>query len=72
MAAKQWKDLAPGQRKAIMVLASAELSLTATAAVDLARRGPGEVRGGRRLWWPLLFVQPFGPLLYLFWARRPR
>jgi len=72
MANKRWKDLGPGQRKLIVALASVELSLSAVAAADLVRRSPEQVRGGRRLWWSLIFVQPFGPLLYLFWARRPR
>lgn len=70
MATKRWSDLGPAQRKAIAVLASVELALTATAAADLARRPAGKVKGGRRLWWPLIFVQPVGPLFYLFWARR--
>lgn len=72
MGTRRWSDLGPTQRKAIVALASLELSLTAIAALDLTRRPPEQIRGGRRLWWPLVFVQPLGPLLYLFWARRPR
>ncbi len=70
MSTKRWKDMGPVQRRLIAGLASVELALTATAAVDLARRSPDRVRGGRRLWWLLIFVQPLGPLTYLLWARR--
>ncbi|MER7132693.1 hypothetical protein [Streptosporangium saharense] len=67
---KRWRDLTERQRTAILVLASVELSLTATAAVDLWRAPAELVRGDRRLWWPVLLVQPFGPLLYLLLGRR--
>jgi hypothetical protein len=67
---RRWRDLSSGQRTALLTLVSAELAFTATAAVDLVRRPEQRIRGGKRLWWPLIFVQPVGPLLYLFWARR--
>lgn len=69
---KRWRDLTDRQRAAILVVASVELSLTATAAVDLWRAPAERVRGDRRLWWPVLLVQPFGPLLYLLLGRRRR
>lgn len=66
----RWRDLSDTQRTVLLTLASTELALTATAAVDLVRRPSDRIRGGKRVWWPLIFVQPVGPLLYLFWARR--
>jgi hypothetical protein len=62
---KRWSDLGPAQRAMIVVLGAAELVSTTVAARDLARRPAAQVRGPRLLWWPLLVVQPFGPLLYL-------
>jgi len=72
MATKRWSDYTTAQRIALLTLMSTELVLTATAAVDLVRRPAQGLRGGRRLWWLLIFVQPVGPLLYLFWGRRPQ
>ncbi|MFI7538972.1 PLDc N-terminal domain-containing protein [Streptosporangium sp. NPDC049376] len=68
---KRWSDLSQRQQTAILVLASIELSLTATAAADLWFRPAGKVRGAKALWWPALLVQPLGPVAYLLLGRRP-
>ncbi|WP_182875722.1 PLDc N-terminal domain-containing protein [Microbispora sp. H10670] len=69
---RQWADLTPRRRAVLLTLASVELSLTATAAVDLFRRPRTRLRGRKALWWLALAVQPFGPIAYLALARRPR
>ncbi len=70
MEKKKWEDLSPGQRTAILVAASVELALTATALVDLARRPRELVRGPKPLWALGCFVQPVGPIAYLAFGRR--
>ncbi|MEU4424784.1 PLD nuclease N-terminal domain-containing protein [Actinoplanes sp. NPDC024001] len=65
-----WQDLQPWQRTATMVLAPVELALTAYAAVDLARRPRSRVRGSKAIWWPIIFIQPVGPIAYLIRGRR--
>ncbi|BFU45600.1 PLDc N-terminal domain-containing protein [Krasilnikovia sp. MM14-A1004] len=72
MTRKHWADLSYRQRTAVLVLASVEAVLTAAAAADLARRPRASVRGPKVLWWPVLFVQPVGPVAYLGWGRRSR
>lgn len=67
----KWSDLKRRQRAAILVLASIEFSLTATAAVDLFNRPQELLRGAKALWWPVLAIQPFGPIAYLALARKP-
>jgi hypothetical protein len=62
---KKWQDLTSGQKTAILVAASVELALTATALVDLARRPREQVRGPKALWALGCFVQPVGPIAYL-------
>ncbi|MEO3808942.1 PLD nuclease N-terminal domain-containing protein [Sphaerisporangium sp. B11E5] len=69
---KRWSDLTEAQKTAVLVAASTELALTATAAVDLFRRPQRRLRGSKALWWPILAIQPFGPIAYLTLARRPR
>ncbi|GIH81576.1 hypothetical protein [Planobispora longispora] len=66
---KRRHELSDRQQAAILTLASVELSLTATAAADLWRRPAGQVRGRKGMWWPLLLVQPFGPIAYLTLGR---
>jgi hypothetical protein len=53
-------------------LASIELVLTSTAAIDLLRRPAAQIRGPKPLWWLGIFVQPVGPIAYLAWARHRR
>lgn len=67
---RRWSDLEAGQRAALVAVAAVEVALTATAAVDLTRRPSGQIRGGKAMWWPLIFVQPVGPITYLVWGRR--
>ena len=69
---RKWDELTSRQQTAVLVAASVELSLTATALVDLARRPAAEVRGSRGWWFLGLFVQPVGPVAYLLYGRRPR
>jgi Phospholipase_D-nuclease N-terminal len=72
MTQRSWSDLSPNQQTAVLVLASIEMALTATAAVDLYRRPSHQVRGPKPLWWLGIFVQPIGPMAYLGWGRRTR
>ena len=66
---KTWSDLSDNQKAAILVAASVELSLTATALVDLVRRPREQVRGPKALWFLGCFVQPVGPIAYLACGR---
>jgi hypothetical protein len=40
------------------------------AGVDLYRQPRENVRGPKALWWPIIFVQPVGPVAYLKFGRR--
>jgi hypothetical protein len=67
---RRWSDFSSGQRAGIIVLGSIELALTATAAVDLYKRPQTSVRGPKAAWWPMILVQPIGPVAYLLLGRR--
>ncbi len=69
-ARQRWHDMPGWQRAGVAALAATEVVLTARAAVDLARRQKSAVRGPKLLWWPVLTVQPFGPVAYLMWGRK--
>ncbi|MGI5272442.1 PLD nuclease N-terminal domain-containing protein [Nonomuraea sp. CA-218870] len=66
----RWNEMTSRQQGMVMALASVELALTATAAVDLYHRPEREVRGRKGLWWLGILVQPVGPVAYLLWGRR--
>jgi Phospholipase_D-nuclease N-terminal len=68
---RQWAELSRRQRSAVLAAAAVEVVLTAAAIADLARRPKEQVRGSRPLWLLGCFVQPVGPIAYLFFARRP-
>jgi hypothetical protein len=69
MGRTRWKDLSPRAQARILIMASVQLSLTATAVADLATRPTGLIRGPKALWWIAVFVQPIGPPAYLLWGR---
>jgi hypothetical protein len=62
---KKWSELSGVQQALLLTLISVEVSLTATAMVDLVRRPPEQVHGRKGLWALAMFVQPVGPIAYL-------
>jgi len=62
---KKWDDLSDRQQTALLVAASVNLALTATALVHLACRPRELVRGSKALWLLGCLVQPVGPIAYL-------
>jgi hypothetical protein len=70
MAAKKWSELSAAQQTAVLVLGSIQLSLAATAWVDLARRPAAQVNGRKALWAVVIAVNWIGPLSYFRWGRR--
>ena len=67
----RWSDLSPRAQTAIILGGIAELVMTTFAVADLARRPSRQVRGSKLLWLATFVVQPFGPLLYFLFGRRP-
>ncbi len=67
---KRWQDLSPGQRRLIVAGGAVQLSLLASALVDIWRRPGEEIRGPKRLWIGVSFINFIGPLSYFFFGRR--
>jgi hypothetical protein len=70
MAKKRWSDLSDGEKTAVLVAASVQLSLAATAWVDLARRPAELVRGPKPAWALAIAVNVVGPIAYFTVGRR--
>lgn len=69
MSNRKWADMSPTQKTVMLTLISVEVSLTATALVDLVRRPADQIHGRKGVWALALFVQPVGPVAYL-WTHR--
>lgn len=70
MARRRWNELTNGEKTAILVAASVQISLAATAWVDLARRPAAQVRGPKPLWAVAIAVNVVGPISYFTVGRR--
>lgn len=70
MRSKRWSDLSPAQRRLILALVSLELSLAATALVDIYRRPAEQINGSKWGWALTSLVSFVGPLAYFVWGRR--
>jgi hypothetical protein len=69
MKRKTWRDLSDREKTAILVAASVQLSLAATAWIDLARRPRELVRGPKPAWAAVIAVNYAGPVAYFAWGR---
>jgi hypothetical protein len=67
---KRWADLSSGQKMAMIVLGTIQFGLLVAALWDLAHRTADEVRGDRRLWAGIVFINWFGPLAYFTIGRK--
>lgn len=67
---RRWSDLSPAQRRGVVALGVAQVSLQLAALLDLRRRPADRVRGPKRLWAAASFVNWLGPLAYFAWGRR--
>jgi hypothetical protein len=70
MNTRDWAELTKGQQRAILVAGALELVLTVYSLVDLRERSNEQLRGSKRWWVPLVFVQPVGPIAYLLFGRK--
>jgi hypothetical protein len=70
MTQKQWKDLSASQRGGIVFLGAVQLTLLIAALVDIYRRPAEKIRGNKKLWVLVSFVNIVGPLAYFLFGRK--
>ena len=70
MQQRQWKDLPAGRQRRLIITGLVQLTLTSLTLWDLAHRPASQIKGNKRLWTVLAFVQPVGPLAYLLFGRK--
>lgn len=71
MAKRRWSDLSEAQRRGLLVLTAAQLTLCLAAILSIRRTPAGRVRGSKRRWYALAFVNWVGPVAWFAAGRRP-
>jgi hypothetical protein len=67
---RRWSELSHRQQTAIFAAAVGQVTLLVAALVDLRRRPARKVRGDKRIWTALSFVNYVGPIAYFAVGRK--
>lgn len=70
MQRKRWADLALWQKIGVIIGGTIQFGLLALGLWDLAHRTADEVRGDRRMWAGLMFINWIGPIAYFGVGRK--
>jgi len=71
MAAKRkWSDYSEHSRRLMVAAGVVEVVLLVAALIDIRRRPAGQIRGSKRMWTVLVFVDIAGPIAYFTFGRR--
>jgi hypothetical protein len=70
MAGKKWSDLSTGQKRGIVLSGAVQIGLLISALIDIHRRPVGEIRGSKRVWTAVSFINFAGPISYFAFGRR--
>jgi hypothetical protein len=69
---KIWQDLSMAQRVGAIIMGGIQIALLVAALMDIRRRPAEQIKGSKRLWTALAFVNYIGPLAYfLVGIKRP-
>ena len=69
---KKWSELSWRSRRLIAVAGIVEVALLVATLIDLKRRPADEIKGSKRMWTALAFVNIVGPIAYFTFGRRRR
>ena len=70
MATQRFADMPPARRRMLAVSAVIQFALLAAALIDIRRRPQEQIRGPKRLWAALAFVNFAGPAAYFIVGRK--
>lgn len=70
MKVKSWHDMTPAQRVGVVALGVVQVSLLVAALYDLRRRPEEQLRGSKKLWTGLVFIDYLGPIAYFLYGRK--
>jgi hypothetical protein len=64
MQRKNWGELTSGQKLSAAVAILIQLLLLTAAQVDITRRPAEQIKGSKKLWRAVVFINYIGPLAY--------
>jgi hypothetical protein len=67
---KKWSELSDRNRRLITILGVIEGVLLVATLVDIRRRPADQIKGSKRMWTALAFVNIIGPIAYFVFGRR--
>ena len=70
MARRKWSDLSDRQKTLILTMIAVQISLLLTALADIYRRPVEEIRGSKRVWTAIFFINFVGPVSYFLFGRK--
>lgn len=70
MGRRRWGDLSTREKRGIGFVGLIQVGLLLFALQDWFRRPDGQIRGPKRRWFPVLFLNFIGPIAYLTIGRR--
>ena len=69
MAKRKWSDLSTARKTNIVLAGMLQIGLLAAALIDIYGRPEEEIRGSKRLWTAVTFVNFVGPVSYFLFGR---
>ena len=70
MSRRRWSDLSEREKRGIGLAGLIQLGLLFFALQDWFRRPDEQIRGPKRRWFPVIFLNFIGPITYLTVGRR--
>jgi len=70
MKPKNWNELSGKQKGTLIALALAQFALLIAALRDIKSRDASEIKGSKRLWTAVSFIDFIGPLAYFRFGRK--
>lgn len=67
---KQWSDLSPQKRATISIVGLVQVALLAAALIDIRRRPAEQIKGSKKLWTLVAFINFAGPIAYFVFGRK--
>jgi hypothetical protein len=67
---KKWSELPTSTRIGVVLMGMIQLSLMVAALVDIRKRPAEQIKGSKKLWTALAFVNWVGPIAYFVIGRK--
>jgi len=71
-AKKKWSDRSKRSRRLIVATGVVEVVLVVATLIDIKRRPADQMKGSKRMWTALAFVNIAGPIAYFAFGRRQK